>query len=151
MNRRAHSLAFDALMDEWATAGIVREKLAARGINVRPADLSNWSNEDNPYTAPGHVVSALEKMCGKPIVSSAMVASVLGVPAENVSLTLIASEANVAAATATNLLSRADEDKFITHREASECVEAFRRVISQFEQLATEVVHRAETDAQAAQ
>lgn len=143
MNARSLSLSFAALLDQWDTQGIAREVLAARGISVRGADLSEWANPNNPRTAPLHVVHGLERVIGKPIVSRAMAADIMGVTEESLSLAVIASQAAQVAAKASAKAIAADDDGIITPNEDADVQRLCTSVIDAFDALRRQVSAKA--------
>lgn len=149
MTPRECSLAFKALLSEFNSQRIACAEIEARGLRCDERDLSEYGNPRHARTAPLHIVAALEDACGKPVVSRAMAAAVMGCSEDTVSLAILASNAAQVATKAAGHVIAADDDGVITPNEEAECLAAIRRTSSALEELALRVSAKAGTRAAA--
>lgn len=143
MTPRQCSLNFRSLLAEFNSQKVACAEVEARGLRCDERDLSEYANPSHPRTAPLHIVAALEEACGKPMVSRAMAAAVMGCSQDTVSLAIVASNAAQAAAKAMGHVIAADDDGVITPAEEAQCVSTIRRTISVLDELAQRVSAKA--------
>ena len=135
MNVRQVNIAFGNLLGEFDSNRVAQAQLLERGVKVREADLSNWSNPHHSTSAPTHVTHTLERICCKPIVARPCMAEVKGVSEDQISLAVLSSQAVQYAAKAGAKVIAADADGIVTPGEEVDCAPDLDRAISAFQEL----------------